>query len=91
MGALPDVGRLGPQLVGDAGLAVLTLLVTTTLSVYKPWGKTRYGRHQAPQVLGEANAGALSVGLKIVMGVIAAIVATIIVVHLAGGGLHHGR
>lgn len=42
--ALPDVGRLGSQLVVDAGLAVLVLLVTTILSVYKPWGRTSYGR-----------------------------------------------
>ncbi len=45
-GTLPDVGQLGSQLVGDAGLAVLVLLVTTTLSVYKPWGRTRYGRRK---------------------------------------------
>jgi hypothetical protein len=42
-GTLPEVGRLGPQLVGDAGVALLVLLVITTLSVFKPWGRTRYG------------------------------------------------
>ncbi len=42
-GTLPDVGRLGTQLVGDAGLAVLVLLVATTLSLFKPWGRTAYG------------------------------------------------
>lgn len=42
-GTLPDVGRVGTQLVGDAGLAVIVLLVATTLSVYKPWGRTAYG------------------------------------------------
>ncbi|MEO5589169.1 MAG: hypothetical protein ABIS03_06260 [Gemmatimonadaceae bacterium] len=36
---LPDVGRLGAQLVGDAGLAVLVLMGTTVLSIYKPWGR----------------------------------------------------
>jgi hypothetical protein len=30
------------QLVGDAGTALLVLLVTTTLSVYKPRGRTPY-------------------------------------------------
>jgi hypothetical protein len=30
------------QLVADAGAALLVLLVATTLSVYKPRGKTRY-------------------------------------------------
>ena len=42
-GTLPEVGRLGTQLVGDAGFALLVLLVITTLSVFKPWGRTRYG------------------------------------------------
>jgi hypothetical protein len=38
-----DVGKLGIQLVADAGAALLALLVTTTLSVYKPRGMTAYG------------------------------------------------
>jgi hypothetical protein len=36
-----------------AGGTLLLLLVTTTLSVYKPWGRTRYGRRkldEAPNV-----------------------------------------
>lgn len=45
-GTLPEVDRLGTQLVGDAGFAVLVLLMTTTLSVYKPWGRTPFGRQQ---------------------------------------------
>ncbi|WP_172639370.1 hypothetical protein [Streptomyces tailanensis] len=34
------------QLVADAGAAVLVLLVTTGLSVYKPRGVTPYGWHR---------------------------------------------
>ncbi len=41
-----DVGRLRIQLVGDAGFALLALLVTTTLGVYKPRGMTPYGRRK---------------------------------------------
>jgi hypothetical protein len=41
-----DVGRLQIQLVGDAGLALLALLVVTTLGVYKPRGLTPYGRRK---------------------------------------------
>lgn len=38
------------QLVADAGLALLALLVATTLAVYKPRGMTRYGaRKQAAE------------------------------------------
>jgi hypothetical protein len=36
------VDGLRVQLVGDAGTALLVLLVTTTLSVYKPRGRTPY-------------------------------------------------
>src|SRR5262245_43634336 len=41
-----DVGRLKIQLVGDAGAALLALLVNVTLSVYKPRGLTAYGRRK---------------------------------------------
>jgi hypothetical protein len=34
------------RLVFDAGLAMLVLLTNTVLSVYRPWGMTRYGRRQ---------------------------------------------
>lgn len=91
LGALPDVGRLGPQLVGDASLAVVTLLVTTTLSVYKPWGMTSYGqRERKLEQRDDATAG-LSAARKVVVAVIGLIVAGFIVLHIAGGGLHHGR
>lgn len=42
--AVPTVGPLGTQLIVDAGLGLLVLLVTTVLSIYKPWGRTRHGR-----------------------------------------------
>ena len=90
-GALPDVGRLGPQLVGDAGLAVLTLLLTTTLSVYKPWGRTPYGRRaQQREQLGEAAAAGLSLRARVILAVIGVVLIAFVVLHLAGGGLHHG-
>lgn len=41
-----DVGPLQMQLVGDAGAALLALLVNATLSVYKPRGMTPYGRRK---------------------------------------------
>jgi len=50
---LPNVGGLGTQLVADAGLAVVVLLIATTLSVYKPWGKTRFALR--PQEIAEAR------------------------------------
>lgn len=38
-----DLPGLRIQLVADAGAALLVLLVTTALSLYKPRGMTRYG------------------------------------------------
>ena len=60
-GTLPEVGRLGPKLVGDAGLALLALLVITALSVFKPWGRTRYGQSKQQQ---ERREGANLMGLS---------------------------
>ena len=42
-GVLPTFGSLETRILVKAGLAVVVLLVTTVLSVYKPWGFTRYG------------------------------------------------
>jgi hypothetical protein len=39
-----DLLGLRIQLAAHAGGGVLVLLVATTLAVYKPWGRTRYGR-----------------------------------------------
>ena len=44
--AASDLGGLRIQLVADAGAALIVLLVTTTLSVFKPRGITPYGRKQ---------------------------------------------
>ena len=44
--SISDLHRLRVQLVADAAAALLVLIVTTTLSVYKPWGLTPYGRRQ---------------------------------------------
>jgi hypothetical protein len=42
-----DFRQLRIQLVANAGAALLALLVTTTLSVYKPSGMTPYGQRRA--------------------------------------------
>lgn len=74
-GTLPDVGRFGIQLVGDAGLGLLVLLVITTLSVLKPWGRVRYR---------ETISGRLPLGLKILLAVTGV---TVLVFRLV---VHHG-
>jgi hypothetical protein len=44
--AIGNYRGLQVQLVGDAIAAIVLLLVATTLSVYKPWGMTKYERKQ---------------------------------------------
>src|SRR5712692_3469689 len=41
-----DLGSLKTELVRAPSLAIVLLLVVTTLGVYKPWGLTRYGRRK---------------------------------------------
>jgi hypothetical protein len=88
-GALPDTsfGGLRSQLVVDAILAIVVLLVTTTLSIYKPWGLSTYGRRQlgtAAAARSEPRSSPLKVALIVVL--VAAMFAG---VHILKGGLHH--
>lgn len=96
-GSSPNVGRLGTQLVFDAVLAMLVLLLTTILSVYKPWGRTLFGRRvrqqntSAPSPLrglgNEMIDDRQSLGLKVIIAIIAAIMVGVVVLHLTGRGL----
>ena len=83
-GTLPSIGRVGIQLVGDAGLAILVLLMVTTISVYKPWGLTPYGLRKVPQ----RPESETPLGLKIFLAAIGGIAAMgFLLMHVAGG--HH--
>lgn len=95
-GTLPEVGQLASQLVGDAGFAVLVLLVNTILSVYKPWGKTRYGHGEqfleAAQPLGMTATNGIPLRFKIFLAVIAVLVLGFITLHLSSGSfVGHSR
>jgi hypothetical protein len=85
-GTLPSVGRLSVQLVADASLAILVLLVATMLSVFKPWGRILPDPDKVP------TADGLPLGLKVFLAIIGVIVVGFVVLHLAGGGLgRHGH
>lgn len=85
---IPDMSRLGTQLVVDAGAAVLVLVVTTTLSVYKPWGQIqRRATAELEEPVTTVRRQPLPTGLTIFLAIVGAIVAAIAVMHLAGGGL----
>lgn len=104
-----DLRGLRIQLVAIAGVALLALLTATTLGVFKPRGMTSYGRRNQPssETSGETARSILVVsddpagkktpsGLplrRIALAIISVVVLTIVVLHLAGGGLgrhaHH--
>lgn len=88
--ASTDLRQMRIQLVADAGAALLALLVATTLSVYKPWGMTSYGRRRAgigARVVPQSTASR-SWALLWVLGLL--IVATLFtIVHFMSDGLGH--
>lgn len=79
------------QLIGDACAALFVLLVTTTLSVYKPWGMTGYGLRKqiAPTVSSRPAAIRQFVpwGRYILLGTIGLLLLGLLS-HLASGGMH---
>ena len=80
-GTMPSVAQLGTELLSKTGLATLLLLVITTISIYKPWGLTRYGRRKK---FSHQSNNETPIGLKlslVFIGVLA--VARIIMEHLA--------
>jgi len=84
-GTMPNVGRLGTELVTKAGLAIVVLIVITTISIYKPWALTPYGRRKkSPQLPNKETSIALKVSLAVI-GVL--VVLGVIAEHLTGHGL----
>jgi hypothetical protein len=85
-----DLWQVRLQLVGDASGALFVLFVTTTLSVYKPWGLTPYGlRRQREDTPGWRPLAAppSRVGRYVLAGALGFLV-LLLLVHLAGGGFH---
>lgn len=86
-----EVG-LRMQMIADAGAAILVLLIVTALSVYKPWGRTRYGLNEG--TIQNLNAQERVIRNKkiwkiIVLGAIAVLIIVFIIRHLSGGGMGH--
>jgi hypothetical protein len=98
---LGDYNSLRIQLVLHAGGGLLVLLVITALSVFKPWGLTAYGKRRVPQMdsprTGNIDRAVREPGFSIiklrwrrVVGIHAIfLVVLFVVLHLAGGGMHH--
>ena len=89
-----DLGPLKTELVRAPSLAILLLLVVTTLGVYKPWGLTRYGRRkqQERRKVQQQPDNGTPLGVKIFFAVIGLLVLVFVVLHLTGHGFEsHGH
>jgi hypothetical protein len=89
-----DLVSLKTELVRAPSLAIVLLLVVTTLGVYKPWGLTRYGRRkqQERRKVQQQPDNETPLGVKIFFAVIGALVLVFVVLHLTGLGFKsHGH
>lgn len=87
LGKLPreEVGRLGTQLVFDAGLALLVLVAISVLSIFKPWGRIPRGREESEA--SHAAAPGSKTGFRRALIAVSILVALLVLKHLMGG--HH--
>jgi hypothetical protein len=76
------------QFVADAGAALLVLLVITTISVYKPWGRTQYGvnKENEQRKTGPLRSSKASQkwGLYVLVGLICFVILLFVILHLTG-------
>jgi len=90
----PDFGPLKTELVRAPSLAIVLLVVVTTLGVYKPWGLTRYGRRkqQERRKVQQQPDNKTPLGVKIFFAVVGVLILVFVVLHLTGHGFEsHGH
>ncbi|HEX8434210.1 hypothetical protein [Archangium sp.] len=83
-----DFAMLRTQLVVHAVGGLLVLLAATVLSVYKPWGKTRYGQRQQLERRQVSQPLPPRSGLYVLLGAMGLLL-LLVFLHLVGGRLHH--
>lgn len=79
----PKLASLQIQLLADSAVALVVLLTALGLSIFKPWGLTKFGKTK-----GNQTKSATPTGLKIFLAVIGLLISVFIFTHLAGKGLH---
>lgn len=76
------------QLLADAGAALLVLLIITTISVFKPWGRTSFGSESQKKTAVESYSKK-PWKLYVMLGLIGFVILLFIIMHLNGGMRHH--
>lgn len=77
------------QLIAKAGAAVLVLLAITTISVYKPWGKTPFAGKGNPLLAKQVNGKNAKKPwvFYLLAGLLGLLIIFILLHHLFGGGM----
>jgi hypothetical protein len=94
-------GPTRAQLVVHAAGGLVVLVTTTTLSIWRPWGRTPYGRRASAAAAPSIERASVSASATIaavvqsvpwrryVVMALVALALLFVVLHLAGGGMHH--
>lgn len=82
--SLSELTALRIRLIADAGAAMLVLLATTTISVYKPWGKVQFA-FSIPKFQPTTKR---PLGVYLLIGFVAVLV-LFVILHIIGGGIRH--
>ena len=87
----PGLESLKIELVRAPSLAMVLLLTTATLAVFKPWGLTSYGKRKQQEKLKmpQQPDNKTPLGLKVFFAAIGILVTAFVVLHLTGHGFHH--
>lgn len=93
--SIGDFGTLRIQLIVHAVGGLLVLLAATALSIYKPWGRTPYGRRMQREAasvgpgLHRTSTADRRWGIYVIVGVVGLVLLFLVVHHLSGGGARH--
>jgi len=90
----PELAPLKTELVRAPSVAILLLLVVTTLGVYKPWGMSRHGRRKQQEARKvQLEPRETPFGVKIFLAIIICVlVLAFVALHLTGHGFEsHGH
>lgn len=83
-----DLQPLRIQLIADAGAALLVLLVITTISIYKPWGRTAYGLKMHNNVLSMNKSKPVKRWtIYVLITLIVFVIIGFLLMHIVSGGL----
>jgi hypothetical protein len=85
VGNISDYSGPQVQLIADASLALAVLLITTAISVYKPWGRIE------SKVIEEKKTDKKSKNKRntLVWAIAICVVLIFVIAHIIGGGFHH--